>query len=127
MSYINRDFYQNEFGTESVDQRIKWLNEATFLSEVTDGAPADLTKWGTRMKAINEALEELRTAVSELEGLADQPCQLTCGGCNAAFADEADFARHFVISKTNRMSGYLNLGECPDEAKGKAIVEASAR
>lgn len=54
----------------------------------------------------------------ELYQLDQTPCELPCTACGEMLESEGDFARHFVIRETL----YLNLGECPETDKGRAII-----
>lgn len=58
-----------------------------------------------------------------LNAILEQPLGISCGACGENLKTEADFQRHFVISRMNRIQGYLNLGECPRTEKGRNIID----
>lgn len=58
----------------------------------------------------------------QIDGLAATPCGLSCA-CGKVLDTEADFASHFVLPQSSIWHRWLNLGECPNSEKGKAIIE----
>lgn len=71
------------------------------------------SKWVILEERRQKALEELSQLSQLLNAMEDTPCELHCSFCGEFLETEADFAKHFAISRYNEMNNWLNLGECP--------------
>jgi hypothetical protein len=49
-------------------------------------------------------------SAEERDSLENTSCGLNCAGCGMTLATEADFARHFILTRGLQ---YRNLGDCP--------------
>src|SRR4051812_18925499 len=79
------------------------------------------TKWSILHDRLDEAQAVVNQLRAQLDGLDNTPCGLTCTGCGQKLDTEGDFARHFIVPD----SRYLNLGDCPNSPRVKAVDFAS--
>lgn len=93
----------------------------------------EITKFDILTSDLAAQREEIALAIAEMEqaerylnGLDTAPSG--CGPCSCGedISTEGLFSRHFVISHENRFYRHLNLGECPNSAKGKAIIAGAS-
>lgn len=70
---------------------------------------AKRSKWNILEERLTIKIAEVEYQKRELQHLERTRCDLTCSGCGAHLATEADFAKHYVIPDPR----YLGLGSCP--------------
>lgn len=83
----------------------------------------------TKMDILRDELATAQAKAAALEeqidGLWMTECGLSCTGCGSELPTEGDFADHFVLPTSSILNRWLNLGECPNSEKGKAIIQVT--